>query len=47
MNAVPQRRARSMVSLIASLCLASSVLVTPCFAAAYGQAIQVPVSQRL
>ena len=37
MNAVPQRRARTIVSLTGSLCLASSVLVTPCFAAAYGQ----------
>ena len=37
MNAVRQRGARTIVSLIGSWCLASSVLVTPCFAAAYGQ----------
>ena len=42
MNAVPQRRARTIVSLIGSLCLASSVLVTPCFAAAYGQSSGKP-----
>ena len=37
MNTVPQRRARTIVSFIGSLSLASSVLVTPWFAAAYGQ----------
>ena len=37
MNAVPQRDARTLVSLIGSLCVAGSVLVTPCLAAAYGQ----------
>ena len=37
MNAVPQRRARTIVNLIGSLSLASAVLVTPCFAAAYVQ----------
>ena len=41
MNAVPQHRARA-ASLIGSLCLASSVLVTPCFAAAYGQSGKKP-----
>jgi hypothetical protein len=42
MNAVPQRRARTIVSLIGSLCLASSVLVTASFAAAYGQSAGKP-----
>lgn len=37
MNAVPQRRTRTIVSFIGSLCLASAVLGTPCFAAEYGQ----------
>ena len=37
MNAVPQRRGQTVVSLIGSLCLVSSVLVTPCFAAEYGR----------
>jgi hypothetical protein len=42
MNAVPQRHARTIVSLIGSLCLASSVLGTPCFAGAYGQSAVKP-----
>ena len=42
MNTVPQRRARTIVSLIASLCLAGSALVRPCFAAAYGQSSGKP-----
>ena len=42
MNAVPQRHARTIVSLIGSLCLASSVLGTPCFAGAYGQSAGKP-----
>jgi hypothetical protein len=37
MNAVPQRRGQTTLSLIGSLCLASSVLVMLCFTSAYGQ----------
>ena len=44
MNAVAQRRARSIVSLTGSLCLACSILATPRLAAAHGQASAKPTS---
>ena len=42
MNAVLQRRARTTVSLIGSLCLFGSVAVAPCLAAAYGHSSGKP-----
>lgn len=44
MNTGPQRRARTIVSFIGSLCLGSSILVTPSFAAGYGQSVGKPTA---
>jgi hypothetical protein len=43
MNAVPKRRAHSIVSLTGSLCLLCVVFALPCFASPYGRAGEKPI----